>query len=88
MTVDGWEIPARLQRLLAEGKWPRTVAEESAQNQRPLVPLAHVHRFALEERGIFLLAPPAHSTPATPLPACMRGAAAPAPKPAGGSASR
>ena len=58
MTADGWEIPARLQRLLAAGKWPRTSSEVIAQHSRPLVPLAHVHRFAPEERDIYLFCPP------------------------------
>ena len=58
MTVDGFEIPARLGRLLAAGRWPRDGAEETAQNRRPLVPIEHVHRFAPEERDIYLLAPP------------------------------
>ena len=58
MTADEWEIPARLQHLLAAGKWPRTSAEEAAQNRRPLVPLDHVHRFAPEEQDIYLLSPP------------------------------
>ena len=58
MTADGWEIPARLQRLLAAGKWPRDVDEETAQYRRPPVPLDHVHRFAPEERDIYLLCPP------------------------------
>ena len=44
MTVDEWEIPARLLRLLAAGKWPRTSSEETSQNRRPLVPLAQYYR--------------------------------------------
>lgn len=58
MTADGWIIPARLQRLLAAGKWPPDLAEEAVQNQPPLVARERVHQFAPEERDIYLLRPP------------------------------
>ena len=58
MKADGWEIPERLQRLVAAGGWPRDVALETEQHRRPLVPLERVHQFAPEERDIYLLSPP------------------------------
>ena len=61
MTADGWEIPAQLQDLLAAGKWPRDVQQETAQNRRSLVPIEQVHRFAPDERDIYLLRPPFRS---------------------------
>ena len=51
-------IPRLLETMLSSGRWPRSKADASAQNNKPLVAPELVRRLAAEERTIYLLPPP------------------------------
>ena len=51
-------IPFILERLIAEGRWPSTQAEERRQNLTSLVPPETVAGFARGEKHLYLFAPP------------------------------
>ena len=55
------KLPALLECLLAEGRWPRTPEEALRQNLSPLVSTSRIQQFAPEESRIYLFAPPFHT---------------------------
>ena len=58
MRIGALEVPLGLVRLIQAKRWPQSGDEERRQHLLPIVPTDRVHRFAPEEDGLYLYAPP------------------------------
>ncbi len=58
MIVAGLKIPPDLISLIDQGRWPRNGEQATAQNLKPLIPVALARNFEPDSPGLHLYPPP------------------------------